>query len=1174
MARASSRGELPPPLGTELAGALQSDLLSLHRSLHSAFVGASHERAKAEAVRHYLTTKKKVAQATGRFGIVNNRVFKAGDQLIVPYLAGETLVVLGVRAGETTALGVRDLPPGTIYTDALLERVAGFTGEPLDLEHRIFGFDADQAQTIRISRIRDLGELLQRVNETTNRNEAVYFLRFVVARLCNPAFEALVGAKNLLPEVRKLTVELVRFLDTPLARRIPLLVRLLVRNISNLILEPNLIDRLWNDTIDLAEIYVPGSSIVNELRRSTHHALGKRTLLLARAYLEYLGTGDVQALDRLGYEAPALPDQNARAHELTRTIVARVVEDLESLLGTSQVVSRIREWQQEYEAALLRCEFGRSLADEMQEVVGSLRGRNRWAYYHHLRILKKKVEEFGHPDDARDAFLEELEGLYALAPDDPALDAERVASRAQSSVGDFVCRLRDEYTGSLFPALETVLDSYEQDGHFDTLVQIRGLRRSLWDLIDRGGFREQRYFVYQLDCLLEEMGYLSLTHISTEYEESGVDILRCLGIIRMTVLNLALDGKYSRELSDLAGMLTDTSRTYAEVANLLECIQHNYHKIVQRVTAPYERMRERLGLDEEELRVVLGNMKRYMHDLNSMVHFCDLARTYILERVSDATQPVVPASASDVSDDFAIVHLSHKEMIKSLVESDGGSPTLRERYGGKGTCLIYISYLNIPTRDGFLLPTTVAKSARHLHAPDWLKSEVIQHLRILEEDVARRDGVARRYGDADRPLLLAVRGGSVFSMPGILPTAVFVGMNDSIAEGLAQDDPWHAYDSYRRFLASFAKTVWSVDIEAYGLVEEAKRKYMVAFKKDLPWQAMKEVAETSKNILKKKGLGADLEAVLESPVEQVLVAVRAVFSSWDRETPRRYRAIKGICDTWQTAVVVQEMASGNRQNEEVRDGMDEALASLTGVIPHTRITDRGVRVFAGELKFSAAGDDLVGGVIRPTSFRTMKELNTLMPMLNRRLRHTVAKLRRFQGTDQEIEFTVERGVLSVLQSRSAEMAADQKVSAFADPGPEATRGIGIRGGGFRGLVAFDESDWEELAKVDATTRDDVDGVLMVVENPAPDDIPMILQAGALLTVKGGSSSHAAVAINGIEKSYTAVLSAIGLRVDARKHEAVIVDDGGNVQHRIHKGDVLSIHGTTGEVYTGSRALQT
>jgi len=271
---------------------------------------------------------------------------------------------------------------------------------------------------------------------------------------------------------------------------------------------------------------------------------------------------------------------------------------------------------------------------------------------------------------------------------------------------------------------------------------------------------------------------------------------------------------------------------------------------------------------------------------------------------------------------------------------------------------------------------------------------------------------------------------------------------------------------------------------------------------------------------------------------------------------------------------VQEMASGNRTNPEVCIGMDETGASLTGVIPHTQLTDRGVRTFVGETKFSAAGDDLVGGVTKSSSLLKIGELKPLMPMLYRRLRHTVAKLRRFQGTDQEIEFTVERGILSVLQSRSAEISVDQEARTFVDPGEPVTRGIGIRGGGFRGLVAFDEEDWKELSAIDFETREDVDGVLMVIENPTPDDIPLILQANALLTVKGGSSSHAAVAIHGIQKKrYSAVMSAVGLQVNTKIRQATFRDDKREARYRIKKGDIISIHGTTGEIFVGTRKLE-
>jgi pyruvate,orthophosphate dikinase len=409
-------------------------------------------------------------------------------------------------------------------------------------------------------------------------------------------------------------------------------------------------------------------------------------------------------------------------------------------------------------------------------------------------------------------------------------------------------------------------------------------------------------------------------------------------------------------------------------------------------------------------------------------------------------------------------------------------------------------------------------------------------------------------------------------MPGILSTVLFVGMNDEIASGLAVEDPWCAYDAYRRFLAIYGQVVWGVDIESYNVVEETKRRYKVKYKYDLPWEGMKEISERTKDILREKGHGDALEEILRDPIKQLFTAIHAVFRSWDSEAAQRYREIKGICNSWHTVAIVQEMALGNRKNEEIHVGMDETRASLTGVIPRTRVTRLGLRAQTGDFKFSAAGEDLVGGLTKSISFRPINDLISYLPMLNRRLRHNVARLRRFMGTDQEVEFTVENGVLSILQSRAAEIGKNQKERAFEDPGEEAARGIGIRGSAFRGVVAFDKKDLEEISKEDLSKRNDVDGVILLLESPAPEQIPLILSADALLAAKGGSTSHAAIAINGIEDSdYSAVMSAAGLHVNARRHEAVITEKNGDVRHLIRKHDVISIQGTTGNVFVGTRS---
>jgi pyruvate,orthophosphate dikinase len=517
------------------------------------------------------------------------------------------------------------------------------------------------------------------------------------------------------------------------------------------------------------------------------------------------------------------------------------------------------------------------------------------------------------------------------------------------------------------------------------------------------------------------------------------------------------------------------------------------------------------------------------------------------------------------------VHLSHREEIKKRVENLDAACNLRDLYGSKGSGLIYISYLNIPTRDGFIIPTTLPQMKDRHDAMEDMEEVVVKHLKILEKDIAKRDQAPKIFGDPAHPLLLAIRAGSVFSMPGILSTVLFVGMNDEIAEGLAEQDPWCAYDAYRRFLAVFGQDVWGLDMESYNIVEDTKRRYKVQYKFDLPWEGMKEIAEKTKTILRQEGHSEALEEILHNPKKQLFTAINTVFQSWNSEAARHYREIKGICNSWQSVAIIQEMALGNRKNEEIRIGMDETRASLTGVIPRTQVTELGMRGLTGDFKFSAAGDDLVGGLTKSISFHSIDELDTFLPMLNRRLRHDVAKLRRFMGTDQEVEFTVENGVLSILQSRAAEIGKNRKERAFENPGQEAACGIGIRGSAFRGIAIFDVEDLEDLRKEDLTGREDVDGVILVLESPAPELIPLILSADALLTAKGGSTSHAAIAINGIEdRDYSAVMSVAGLHVDTKKKEALILAKDGNVHYTIRKRDVISIHGMTGNVYAGTR----
>ena len=558
---------------------------------------------------------------------------------MVPYLVRDTVILHAVRKGATELVSVRRFPRGTIYTDDLFAAQADSDGVAIDLEQRIFFFDAEQVKDPRIARIRDIASLLNSVNELNNRNEALYLLRHLVARLCNLSVKTFLGAKNLQPEVNNLNTELIRFINGRLSRRFPGLTRTIVRNLSSVIGKPNLIDRLWNDTIRLAEVDIRGSAIVNELRRSSHHALGRRTLLLAQAYLDYLENGDTRELAGFGFGSPAEADIEARKREEPRRIVERVVEDLGQLLGTSETVARIREWQELYAENLLQCQFGSPISDELETLIGKgIRARNRWAYYHHLRILMQMAEDFTRPEDVTAAFKSCLETLQDLRPDDADFDADRIEQTARDGVEAFVSGIQQVYQDELFKGLQIVLEANENSSSFETFTRVRDLREKLQRMILGGGFTSQRYFLQQLDCLLEEMNYLALRSVATAYSETGVDLDQCLEIIRISILNLEYDGLDSCELHDLAGLLCNPARTEGELLDVLAHVSRHYHKIRQRVIVPYERMRHRLGLEEEDLRTVVANMQRYMHDLNSVVHFSDIAGAYIRERQSEGSE--------------------------------------------------------------------------------------------------------------------------------------------------------------------------------------------------------------------------------------------------------------------------------------------------------------------------------------------------------------------------------------------------------------------------------------------------------------------------------------------------------------------------------------------------------
>jgi pyruvate,orthophosphate dikinase len=1141
-------------------------LTPLNRALVAAWGDDGDPSLENRALRRYLETRTALSARYRMFEIANHRIFRVNGGLLVPYDAHGLLIVFHLERDSARILFEHKFPHGTIFTDRKIFDLAGMSGEPVDLDRLIYHLDTRDMEAVQVHRLRDLASTLERINACGSRHEVVYLLRFLVARLCTTSYNRLTGAKNLQPEIIRVREALLEFLRGPFAVRLGLPTRVMVRHVSGLVTQPRLIERVWQDTIDLCEVHVRGSSIANEIRRSTHHTLSWSTLRLATAYRDWLLTGQAAFPDP-EHMAPTAADEGARARPEVLRLAGRIAADLEQLLGDAQVTRRIGEWRESYAGDLQRCDSGRTLDDHLRALIGDgAEAGNRWAWQQQLRVMGRMAGDARWPAAPRQDFVTVLEHLQRLVPGEDAFSADAARELAEPAARAFLQRLRARFQDRLFERLDGLMALIRAGRHLAVFEECSRIRHQLGDLAGAGRFDTQDLLLYQLDCLLEETGFYALRHVAHGYGEQGMDLPECLRIVQLCAGNLVLDGLYSREIWDLSLLLNDPACDNAARLDVLEALQRSYHRLVRRVSEAYEVMAASLGYDEEQMRGVLGNFFRGMHDLNQLAHFCDAARTYVAAHVTDRARPGAPG---DLADPWRFPHLSHDEDIVRLVEHPG-APSLRDTFGGKGSGLLYLAYLGIPTRDAFVIPTAVARRRLHRDAAGRLQADVGRHLRILEADITRDDGRPVRLGDAAAPLLLAVRGGSVFSMPGQLETVVFVGMTWPVAEALAQEDEWFAWDACRRFLASYAASVWRIDLESLDLVDRAKDKYGVELKIELPGHAMREVVEQSRDALCRAGHAAEIETLLHDAEYQLHTSIRAVCESWYGPRARRYREIKHLSDRWSTAVIVQQMAAGNH-SDPLGTAADETQISLTGVIPRTRMEPTGFRSYTGDIKFGASGDDLVGGLTEADSFEPAQHLHELAPMLERRINHVNSRIRRFAGSDAEIEFTVERGVLSVLQTRSAETEHMFQPRTFRDPGPACGRGIGVMGGAFRGRAAFNEADAARLRVELDPSSEDVDGVLLVLENPVPDEIPLILSVDGLLASRGGSTAHAAVAVNGIDdRPFSAVLGVSQLQVLGDR--AVLRRTDGQPDCVIRTGDVVSIHGQTGEVFAGSRPV--
>ncbi|MGI9170206.1 MAG: pyruvate, phosphate dikinase [Caulobacteraceae bacterium] len=511
-----------------------------------------------------------------------------------------------------------------------------------------------------------------------------------------------------------------------------------------------------------------------------------------------------------------------------------------------------------------------------------------------------------------------------------------------------------------------------------------------------------------------------------------------------------------------------------------------------------------------------------------------------------------------------------------------GGAAMKALLGGKGANLAEMSSLGLPVPPGFTLTTEVCNRfySEAGAYPGDLAGQVAAALAQVE---ALTD---KRFGDAANPLLVSVRSGARASMPGMMDTVLNLGLNDTTVEGLARlsGDPRFAFDSYRRFIQMYSNVVLGLDHHMFEeILDDHKDRLGVSVDTALCADDWREVVAEYKAAVERE-LG---RAFPSEPRDQLWGAIGAVFKSWNNERARFYRRMHDIPDAWGTAVTVQSMVFGNMGD-----------ASATGVA-FTRDPSNGAHRLYGEFLINAQGEDVVAGIRTPQPLTAAARaemgevacsMEEAMQEVFARLSEAVGRLEAHYRDMQDIEFTVERGRLYLLQTRSGKRTAraalkiavdlaqeglieraeailridpaslDQLLHPTIDPGVDRdliAAGLPASPGAATGAIVFSD----EAAKHEGAGGG---AVILVREETSPEDIRGMDAARGIVTARGGMTSHAAVVARGMGRP--CVSGAGELHIDARAGEM-------RARGRVFRaGEIITVDGSRGEVLAGAVAM--
>lgn len=501
-----------------------------------------------------------------------------------------------------------------------------------------------------------------------------------------------------------------------------------------------------------------------------------------------------------------------------------------------------------------------------------------------------------------------------------------------------------------------------------------------------------------------------------------------------------------------------------------------------------------------------------------------------------------------------------------------GNTDMRNLLGGKGANLAEMTNAGLPVPPGLTITTETCME--YINNGNEMPAGLMDDVKAALADVEKQTG--KKFGDAENPLLVSVRSGARLSMPGMMETILNLGLNDETMQALIKltNNERFAYDSYRRFLTMFGSTGLDIERDKFEhKLDEVKAREGVKLDTEVSVEGLKSLIPVYKQIIKDE-TGEDFP---QDPYRQLQLAIEAVFSSWNIPRAVAYRNHYKIDHNYGTAVNVQTMVFGNMGND-----------SATGV-SFTRNPSTGENEFYGEYLTNAQGEDVVAGIRTP---KAISELATEMPALYNEYVEIAKKLEDRYKDIQDMEFTIERGRLYILQTRNGKRTAaaavriavemceegvisKERAIQLVDPtqlyqlmlpsfdpkakkaGKLIAQGLAASPGAAVGKIVFDTDEAAERGNAG-------EKVILVRIETCPDDIHGMIAAQGVLTLRGGMTSHAAVVAKGMGKPCVAGCEA--LKIDL-KNETLTVADGTVYK----KNDVISMDGGEGEVFAGSLA---